>query len=49
MENVNYSLILSKMTLDEKLLLLSCKTFWLTNDIERLGVPSGGMSDGPHG
>lgn len=49
MENVNYSLILSKLDLEEKLLLLSGKTFWLTHDIERLGVPSVWMSDGPHG
>ncbi len=49
MNEKDYQKILSELTLDEKLLLLSGKTFWLTNDIERVGVPSVWMSDGPHG
>lgn len=49
MSEQNYKKILEKLTLDEKLLLLSGKTFWLTHDIERVGIPSVWMSDGPHG
>ena len=37
------------MTLEEKAGLCSGKDFWNTKEIERLGVPSLMMSDGPHG
>ncbi len=41
--------ILSEMTLEEKAALSNGKTFWTTVPIERLGVPSVLMTDGPHG
>lgn len=41
--------IVSKMTLEEKASLLSGKNFWETRDIERLGVKSFMVTDGPHG
>lgn len=44
-----YEQILSQMTLEEKASLCSGQTFWKTKPIERLGVPSVWMSDGPHG
>ncbi|MGN0447645.1 MAG: beta-glucosidase [Acutalibacteraceae bacterium] len=49
MTEQKYKEILSRLTLDEKLSLLSGKTYWLTHEIEREGVPSVWMSDGPHG
>ena len=49
MSEQKYLDILSQLTLDEKLSLLSGKTYWLTQEIDRLGVPSVWMSDGPHG
>lgn len=41
--------IISQMTLKEKCYLLSDKDFWQTRSVERLGVPSMTLSDGPHG
>lgn len=49
MSEKDYKKILDELTLDEKLSLLSGKTFWLTKDIDRVGIPSVWMSDGPHG
>ena len=49
MSEQKYLDILSQLTLDEKLSLLSGKTYWLTQEIDRLGVPSVWMSDGPNG
>lgn len=41
--------ILNAMTLEEKVSLLSGKDFWGTVPIERFGIPSLMMTDGPHG
>lgn len=40
---------LKKMTLREKVSLLSGKDTWSTMPVERLGIPSLVMTDGPHG
>lgn len=37
------------MTLEEKAMLVSGKDFWHTQELERLGIPSMMMTDGPHG
>ncbi|MDY6873872.1 MAG: hypothetical protein SVR81_07910 [Chloroflexota bacterium] len=41
--------LLGQMTLSEKVALLSGKNAWFTVPIERLGIPSIVMTDGPHG
>lgn len=41
--------ILSQMTLEEKAQMCSGRDFWKTQNIERLGVPSVMMCDGPNG
>ena len=41
--------MVSKMTLKEKTSLLSGADYWHTKSIERVGLPSVSMSDGPHG
>ena len=46
---MNAEEILSKMTLEEKAAFCSGLDFWHTKAVERLGVPSVMMCDGPHG
>lgn len=41
--------LVSQMTLEEKASLCSGKDFWTTKAVERLGVPSVMVTDGPHG
>ena len=46
---VDIQALIKEMTLEEKASLCSGLDFWLTKPIERLGVPSARVSDGPHG
>lgn len=41
--------LISRMTLEEKASLCSGLDFWHTKPVERLGIPSVMVSDGPHG
>ncbi|WP_125570671.1 beta-glucosidase family protein [Lacticaseibacillus songhuajiangensis] len=41
--------LLASMTLDEKVALCVGKDFWHTQDVQRLGVASTVLTDGPHG
>ncbi len=41
--------LIAQMTLEEKASLLSGLDFWHTKPVERLGIPSVMVSDGPHG
>lgn len=41
--------IIDQLTLEEKVSLISGKDFWQTVNIDRVGIPSAFLSDGPHG
>ncbi|WP_080848737.1 beta-glucosidase family protein [Cytobacillus gottheilii] len=46
---MKYKALIDQMTLEEKASLMSGKDFWQTQDIERLGIKSLFLADGPHG
>jgi beta-glucosidase len=46
---MDYKQIINELTLEEKASLMSGKSFWETQDIDRLNIPSMFLADGPHG
>ena len=46
---MKYAELTAKLSLEEKAALCSGKDFWHLVDVERLGIPSIMVTDGPHG
>lgn len=46
---LKYQEIISQMTLDEKCYMFSGRDFWMTRSVERVGIKSIMLADGPHG
>ncbi|MCY8077519.1 glycosyl hydrolase, partial [Bacillus haynesii] len=46
---MKYRELIQDMTLEEKASLMSGKDFWQTQNIDRLGIRSMLLADGPHG
>ncbi len=46
---LKYQDIISRMTLEEKCYMFSGSNFWKSRSVDRLGIPSMFMADGPHG
>lgn len=49
MRTLNIPWLLEQLTLDEKIALCSGQSFWEMQAVERLGIPSLFITDGPHG
>lgn len=48
-EELDIKKMVQDMTLEEKCYLLSGKDFWQTRSVNRVGLPSIFLADGPHG
>lgn len=48
-QSIDMDKLISQLTLEEKAKLCAGKDMWNTQDINRLGIPSVLMTDGPHG